>query len=207
MAGPSASPVPLPTLQRPQAALAGWAASVSSLTDIPLIAAEAYGYAQLAVDRAQPNCHLGWTTLAAIGKIETNHGQAGGARLLPNGRTDPLQLGPVLDGQNGQPLVPDTDAGAYDGNTQFDRALGPLHLLPSMWVRYGTDGNLDGIADPFNIDDEAVALGLMLCANQGDLSKLADWQAAIGTYHAGAAYASSVFSVADSYGQRTQSAG
>ena len=68
--------------------------------------------------------------------------------LGSNGRSTPPVLGPLLDGKGGRALVRDTDAGAYDGDSSFDRAMGPLHLMPSMWASYSSDGDDDSIADP-----------------------------------------------------------
>ncbi len=207
---PAASPslLNLPT-PPPRAAdgLADWANQITTVTDIPLVAVEAYGYAQLLLTQTSPACHLGWTTLAAIGSLESDHGRADGAVLEPTGRSDPPIMGPSLDGKSGRALVKDTDAGAYDGDVTFDRELGPLHLLPSMWATYQIDADGDGILDPFDIDDASAALGRLLCGGGQDLNTLATWSAAVARYRPGKAYESAVFHAADSYGQRTRSIG
>jgi hypothetical protein len=210
--GPSAEPPPsLPNLPTPPPraadALVGWATKVNTVTDIPVVAAEAYGYAQLLAQNATPACHLGWTTLAAIGSVESDHGRAGGAVLDASGRSTPPINGPSLDGKDGRPLVPDTDGGAYDGDPNFDRAMGPLHLLPSMWVQYRIDADGDGILDPYDIDDASAALARLLCASGKDLSTRTGFAAALATYHPGDTYESTVFAAADSYGQRTSRIG
>jgi membrane-bound lytic murein transglycosylase B len=205
-ATPSMSPLPTPP-PRPADALADWAAKVSLATGIPSVAVEAYGYAQLLLQQEQPACHLGWTTLAAIGEIESDHGRAGGAVLQPNGRSVPPIEGPALDGKDGRPLVTDTDAGAYDGDSTYDHMMGPLHLLPAVWAVYRTDADNDGILDPYGIDDASAALAKLLCSGPGDMNTLSGWKAAVARYHAGDQYATQVFAAADSYGQRSSSVG
>ncbi len=201
---PSDLPTPPP---RAADALAGWAGKVAAATDIPVVAAEAYGYAQLMLQRTAPACHVGWTTLAGIGKVDSDHGQAGGAVLGANGRSTPPVLGPPLDGKGGRPLVADTDAGGYDTDATYDRAMGPMALLPSVWTLYRIDADGDGILDPYDIDDSSAALARYLCSGNDDLNTLTGWKAALGRYHAGTQYETVVFQAADSYGQRTRSIG
>ncbi len=210
--GPTSAATPtLPTLPtpppRPADALAGWATAINGATDIPVVAAEAYGYAQLLAQQTTPNCHLGWTTLAGIGKIESDHGRAGGAVLGANGRSTPPINGPALDGKDGRALVADTDGGAYDGDASFDRMMGPLHLLPSIWATYRTDADADGVFDPYDIDDASAALARYLCSGTEDLNTLAGWRTAVARYRTGSPYERTVFEAADSYGQRTRSIG
>ena len=203
---PSLPALPTPPA-RPADALREWASRVSAVVNVPPVAIEAYGYTQLVMQQDDSSCHLGWNTLAGIGEVESRHGQAGGAQLQASGRSTPLVVGPLLNGKSGQPLVQDTDAGAYDGDATYDRAMGPLLLLPSMWTMYASDADGDGIFDPYDIDDASLAVGRMLCAGTEDLNQLAGWTAAVGRLHAGQAYAKSVFEAADSYGQRSRSVG
>jgi len=205
---PPTGATPVLTLPaRPADALGPWAAQVGPVAGIPPVALQAYGYAQLSVESTNPQCHLTWTTLAGIGEVESQHGQKGGAVLSPTGRSIPPILGPPLDGNGGRPVVADTDAGAFDGDPKFDHAMGPLGILPSAWKLYAIDADADGILDPYDIDDAALAMGRLLCAGGDDMSGLDGWTKAIGRQHAGQAYATSVFNSADSYGQRTRSIG
>lgn len=207
-AGGSATLSPLPTPPaRPADALAAWAAPLSDKLAIPEVAVQAYGYAQLALQRADPGCHLNWTTIAGVAAVSSHHGQLNGAVLLASGRSDPAVVGPSLDGKSGRALVRDSDAGAFDGDTKYDRAMGPLLLMPSVWRTQSIDADADGILDPFDIDDASLALARLLCAGERDLRKAADWNAAIGAYHPGAAYARLVFKTADNYGQQSQNTG
>jgi membrane-bound lytic murein transglycosylase B len=134
---------------------------------IPATVLDAYKKAETELRAAKPGCNLPWQLLAAIGKVES--GQARGGRVDANGTTLGRILGPQLDG-NGFALIPDTDHGAYDGNSQYDQAVGPLQFIPSTWAWAGRDGNADGKKDPNNVYDAALAAGHYLCRNDWDMS-------------------------------------
>jgi membrane-bound lytic murein transglycosylase B len=192
---------------RPADALAGWAAQVGPAAQVPTVAMAAYGYAQLSLESTKPQCHLNWATLAGIGEVESQNGQKGGAVLSPTGRSIPAILGPALDGNDGRELVRDTDAGAFDGDPNFDHRMGPLGILPAAWKLYAIDADADGILDPYDVDDSALAMARLLCSSGQDLSTFDGWTKAIALQHSGDAYAKSVFDAADSYGQRTRNIG
>lgn len=177
-----------------------WAAEVAAATGIPERALVSYGGAAWAMSQIQPDCHLGWTTLAAIGAVESDHGRHGGSALDADGRAEPVILGPVLDGR-GQGEVRDTDAGALDGNTTWDRAVGPMQFIPSSWASWQVDADIDGAADPNDLDDAAFAAAGYLC-RAGDLGDLRDvdrWRQAIGAYNASEAYIDLVAETANRY--------
>ena len=44
-------------------------------------------------------------------------------------------------------------------------ALGPMQFLPDTWVAYGVDGNRDGKADVWNLDDALAGAAHLLCVN------------------------------------------
>jgi membrane-bound lytic murein transglycosylase B len=145
----------------------------------------AYRRAESELRRSAPGCRLRWQLLAAIGQVES--GQARGGQLTADGTTRAPILGPRLDG-NGFAAIPDSDGGVYDGDTTYDRAVGPLQFIPSTWATWGADGNGDGRADPHNVYDAALAAGRYLCAGGRDLSDPADLDRAILGYNHSQAY-------------------
>ncbi|MGH8775651.1 MAG: lytic transglycosylase domain-containing protein [Jiangellaceae bacterium] len=66
-------------------------------------------------------------------------------------------------------LIRDTDGGALDGDTTYDRAVGPMQFIPSTWRSVSVDGNGDGRRDPNNIYDAAQGAAVYLCAGDTDL--------------------------------------
>ncbi|WP_316752255.1 lytic transglycosylase domain-containing protein [Streptomyces herbicida] len=159
-------------------------ASVASAT-LPVTVFAAYRHAEAELAHTAPGCRLRWQLLAAIGQVES--GQARGGRVTADGTTVAPVLGPRLDGR-AFALVRDTDRGAYDGDPDYDRAVGPMQFIPATWARWGTDGNGDGRADPDNIFDAALAAGRYLCAGGRDLSDPAGLDGAILGYNHSQAY-------------------
>ncbi|MFE5888619.1 lytic transglycosylase domain-containing protein [Streptomyces sp. NPDC002285] len=147
---------------------------------IPATVLDAYKKAQTALQQAKPGCNLPWELLAAIGKVES--GQARGGRVDAEGTTISPILGPQLNG-NGFANIGDTDNGAYDGDSSYDRAVGPMQFIPSTWEWAGRDGNGDGKKDPNNIYDAALAAGHYLCRFDWDLSTQGDLDRAILSYN------------------------
>jgi hypothetical protein len=188
----------------PQEALTGWAEQMSALTGIPMIAVRAYGYAELVLASAVPTCHLSWTTLAAIGRVESNHGSSGGATLLEDGRALPAIIGLPLDGQGDRLRILDTDDGELDDDETFDRAVGPMQFIPSTWRAEAAP--FRGIADVHNINDASLAAGYYLCRGR-DLATPDGWWAAILSYNNVQSYATAVFTTANQYGQQSRGAG
>jgi membrane-bound lytic murein transglycosylase B len=185
---------------RPAEALSGWAQQVSTRVAVPVVAMQAYGYAELVLSTTMPSCRLSWTTLAALGKVESNHGTANGATLTTTGQALPPIIGLPLDGQGGRQRIADTDDGALDGDTVLDRAVGPMQFIPSTWRTAGVDADNDGTKDPHDLDDAALAAANYLCGSGRNLSTPADWWAAILAYNDVRNYADSVFFEANRYG-------
>ncbi|MET9368555.1 lytic transglycosylase domain-containing protein [Streptomyces griseoflavus] len=152
---------------------------------IPATVLRAYRAAETSVARTDPGCRLPWQLLAAIGKVES--GQARGGAVDRAGTTLGRITGPPLDGR-GFALIRDTDRGVHDGDTVYDRAVGPMQFLPSTWARWGADGNGDGRADPNNIFDAALAAGHYLCAGDRNLARAADLDRAVLSYNRSRSY-------------------
>lgn len=152
----------------------------TSEAGIPATVLDAYKKAETALRDAKPGCNLPWQLLAAIGKVES--GQARGGRVDANGTTLSRILGPQLNG-NGFANIGDTDNGAYDGDSSYDRAVGPMQFIPSTWEWAGRDGNGDGKKDPNNVYDAALAAGHYLCRFGWDLSTQGDLDRAILSYN------------------------
>jgi hypothetical protein len=186
--------------------LTDWAGRVATATGIPEPAVWAYGNAELGLRTSAPSCHLSWATIAGIGRVESDHGQFGGAHLLANGVESKPIIGVPLDGSTGVRAVADTDHGRLDGDPVHDRAVGPLQFLPSTWASYGVDAADQGPPNPENINDAAMAAGRYLCADGRDLSTADDWWSAVLSYNNSVDYAQKVFGLADNYARQAQTA-
>ncbi|MEU9448365.1 lytic transglycosylase domain-containing protein [Streptomyces sp. NPDC048277] len=169
---------------------------------IPATVLDAYKKAETELRSAKPGCNLPWQLLAAIGKVES--GQARGGDVDAEGNTLHRILGPELDG-NGFALIKDTDGGKYDGNSQYDQAVGPMQFIPSTWAWAGRDGNGDGVKDPNNVYDAALAAGYYLCRYGWDLSVQADMNSAILSYNNSQDYLNLVMSWYEYYRKGTHS--
>lgn len=147
---------------------------------IPATVLDAYKKAESALGEAKPGCNLPWELLAAIGKVES--GQAWGGQVDAEGTTLKTIRGPQLNGVDFA-NIPDTDGGAYDGDTTHDRAVGPMQFIPQTWATWQKDGNGDGQSDPNNVYDAALAAGHYLCAGDRDLSTAGGLRGAILSYN------------------------
>ena len=179
--------------------LRSWATRVAGVIDVPARALMAYGNAELVLRSSQPACRLSWATLAGIGRIESDHGRFAGAVLREDGRPSKPIIGVPLDGAPGVQTISDSDRGQFDGDATVDHAVGPMQFIPSTWRRWTSDANLDGIGDPQQIDDAALAAGRYLCAGNRDLSTPKDWWAAVFSYNHSVPYGQKVFGLADGY--------
>ncbi len=166
---------------------------------IPEVALEAYQRAAATLAASDPGCHLPWQLLAAIGRVESDNGQFGGAMLLPDGNTTKPIYGIPLDGRDGIALVRDTVDAELDGYSYFAMAVGPMQFLPSTWAVYGADGNGDGKKDPNNIFDAALAAADYLCAGGGDMANPVQEAAAVRRYNDADEYVRVVLALEASY--------
>jgi hypothetical protein len=203
--GMPTGPVVAPTVGgRPSDALAGWAQQVGAKAGIPPSAMQAYGYAELMLAQTNRSCALSWTTLAAIGQVESGHGSANGARLGPDGKALPQIIGLPLDGKGGRMRIIDTDRGLLDNDSTYDRAIGPMQFIPTTWQEIGADADQDGVKDPHDLDDAALAAGNYLCKGGRNLSIPGDWWNAILSYNDVRRYAQAVYDTADRYGRASR---
>lgn len=189
------------TPQDPISSLASdaWLDLTADATGIPRRALEAYAGASVEVAARYPDCRIGWNTVAGIGAVESLHGIYQQSHIEPNGQVNPHILGPALNGAQGVMAIKDTDGGALDSDTRWDRAVGPLQFIPSTWSYIGQDGNADGVKDPHNIDDAALTAAVYLCQNQRDMSTNAGWQQGVLSYNRSADYAHRVARYAEDY--------
>ncbi|MET9273829.1 lytic murein transglycosylase [Kribbella sp. NPDC003557] len=170
-----------------------------SRNGIPNAALKAYSRAQQVLAQADPSCHLPWTLVAAIGRVESNHGRFGGNALNSQGVAVPGIYGPRLDGSSGTARISDSDAGSFDGDGAFDRAVGPMQFIPGTWRAMGVDGDGDGVRNPQDIDDAAMSTGVYLCSGKTDLADASDLNAAILRYNHSQQYVDLVISIAKAY--------
>ncbi len=150
-----------------------------------------------AVAGAPATCHLPVSLLAAIGQVES--GSLAGRSLDAAHRVVPPVLGPLLDGVSFA-AFPDTDGGRLDGNTRWDRAVGPMQFIPSTWAGSGVDGDGDGQADPQNVYDATASAAGYLCAHGRDLALASGLRSAILAYNHSDVYLADVLDWARRFG-------
>ena len=177
---------------------ADWAEQTAAATDIPIRALVAYAGAAMFKAEQMPECRISWSTLAGVGKIESDHGRHDGSTLDAAGTATPPIFGIALDGGD-TAHIPDSDDGAIDGDADFDRAVGPMQLIPQTWRNWHVDGGADGVEDPQNIDDAAMAAANYLCRSSTDMDTEPGWRAAISAYNSSDTYLSNVAASAVAY--------
>ncbi|WP_285243173.1 lytic transglycosylase domain-containing protein [Pseudarthrobacter sp. fls2-241-R2A-127] len=180
----------------------GWLAQAAGKTGIPAPALRAYVAAAAGANESHPGCGIGWNTVAAVGYVESKHGTYGGGSPDAAAQGNGPIVGPSLNGA-GFAAIPDTDGGALDGDAHWDHAVGPMQFIPSTWKIAGLDGNGDGVADPFNLDDAALSAATYLCVHGGDLATSRGWTDAIYSYNQSDAYIRQVRAQATAYAANT----
>ena len=165
-------------------------------------ALQAYAYSARVAQVENPDCHLGWTTLAGIGMVESRHGTYRGAQIAPNGDVSPPIRGVRLDGTNGNLTIlesadPGSDSGA--GDPEYARAMGPMQFIPETWRLYGVDANNDRSVSPDNFDDAALSAAGYLCFRGKDMSTPRGWMNALRAYNHSDLYARTVRDWAAAY--------
>ena len=195
----------LPELAAPAEATATPVASAAGLqltgsaNGIPAAALAAYRRGAQLVDQADAECNLDWALLAAIGKVESDHGRYGGNGIDTTGTVRPGIYGIPLNGSNDTAVIRDTDGGAYDRDATFDRAVGPMQFIPGTWRSVGVDANGDGRKDPQNLMDAVTGAAVYLCSGPGDLGTEGGARTAVLRYNQSDAYADQVLALARGY--------
>ncbi|HEY9565803.1 MAG TPA: lytic murein transglycosylase, partial [Nocardioides sp.] len=173
----------------------------ASTNGIPSAALAAYQRAATVINSADANCNVPWQLLGAIGRVESDHGRYGGNSLGKDGVSRPGIYGIALDGTNKTQKITDTDAGQYDRDAKFDRAVGPLQFIPSTWSVVGVDADSDGKRNPQDIDDAALAAAVYLCSGNDDLSTDSGQRESVYRYNHSNEYVDLVLSIMKAYQQ------
>ena len=159
-----------------------WTASDLADHDVPQAALTAYKNAAHRMSLDDPGCQLPWTLLAAIGRVESNHGRFAGSVLSTDGVARPAIIGVALNGAGPVAAISDSDGGELDGDTKWDRAVGPMQFIPTTWAWAGRDGDGNGVQNPHDMDDAALAAGDYLCGG-ASVATAAGMKAAIFRYN------------------------
>ncbi|MBB6627388.1 lytic transglycosylase domain-containing protein [Nocardioides sp. KIGAM211] len=171
----------------------------SSTSGIPSAALSAYQRAETIINAADKSCQLPWQLVAAIGRVESDHGRTNGNQLDDKGVARPGIYGIALNGKNNTQAIADTDAGQYDADSKYDRAVGPMQFIPSTWSVVGVDADGDAQRNPQDIDDAALATAVYLCSGNDDLSTEAGQRSSVYRYNHSQSYVSLVLSIMNAY--------
>ena len=166
---------------------------------IPWAALTAYQRAETVINAADTTCHLPWQLVAAIGRVESDHGRVHGSHLDDQGLARPAIYGIPLDGSRGTARIDDTDAGLLDGDAEFDRAVGPMQFIPSTWSVVGVDADGDAQRDPQDVDDASLATAVYLCSGDDDLATDAGRRSSVFRYNHSQEYVDLVLAFFDAY--------
>lgn len=177
-----------------------WLAETAAAHGIPPRALAAYAAADIRT-RLESQCSVGWNTLAAIGWVESRHGRLQGGAIDDDGVARPAIVGIPLDGTNNTLAIPDTDGGALDGDTEWDRAVGPMQFIPETWSRWAVDATGSGTSSPHNIDDAALTAARYLCRLDGGLDTEEQWIRAVLSYNNSRSYQQQVATTAERYAE------
>ena len=173
--------------------------ATASASGIPTAALAAYQRAETVINAADPTCNVPWQLIAAIGRVESDHGRTNGNTLNDAGIATPGIYGIALDGTHGTAVIRDTDAGQYDADATYDRAVGPMQFIPSTWSVVGVDADGDAKRNPQDINDAALATAVYLCSGDGSLDNLTGQESAVYRYNHSSSYVDLVLGIMNSY--------
>lgn len=166
---------------------------------IPMTALRAYVRAAETMRTADPSCGIPWYLLAAIGRVESNHGRFAGRQLLTSGLSSQPIIGLPLNGVGPVALISDSDNGLLDTDKVYDRAVGPMQFIPGTWALVAVDGDGDGRKNPHDIDDAALAAAVYLCAGDANLTTESGQRSAVFRYNHSVEYVELVLALAAAY--------
>lgn len=167
-------PEPEPVQQVEQ--FSAWAAERSEPYGVPERALRAYAFAAWKVQQ-ESGCQVGWPTMAALGKVLSNHGEAQGSRINDDGTTT-VALRGLGTALRPAAVVADTDGGETDGDSTRDVPVGPLQIMPSRWEQFRLSTEPGKDPNPDDIDDAALTMASIVCKG-GDLSTPDGWDRGI----------------------------
>ena len=173
--------------------------SGASTNGIPSPALAAYQRGAQIIDAADKSCNVPWELIAAIGRVESDHGRYGGNTLTEDGVSKPGIYGIALNGKNGTQAINDTDGGQLDNDTVYDRAVGPMQFIPSTWQVVKVDADGDGKRNPQDMDDAALATAVYLCSGKDNLSTRQGQEAAVYRYNHSQDYVNLVLRIMEAY--------
>ena len=171
----------------------------ASSNGIPAPALAAYQRGAQVINAADKSCNIPWELIAAIGRVESDHGRYGGNTLSEDGVSKPGIFGIALNGKNGTQAINDTDGGQLDQDTVYDRAVGPMQFIPSTWQVVKVDADGDDQRNPQDMDDAALATAVYLCSGQDNLSNRAGQEEAVYRYNHSQDYVNLVLRIMEAY--------
>ncbi|MFD9888771.1 C40 family peptidase [Amycolatopsis sp. NPDC059027] len=163
-----------------------WVSRTSQWLDIPLRAMTGYAKATVTLGKENPGCHLSWVTLAALGKVTSDHGRAKGGTL-------------GADGTMSAPIGTIEVRDFYDKVVSTANASGPMQLAPATWSKWQRSAT-GAAPDAQNIDDAALTTGRALCGDGRDLSQGQTWWNAVGSVQAAPLYLHRTLATVNVYG-------
>jgi len=175
-----------------------WVADTAEKTGIPARALAAYAGGAVRLALTWPECGVTWNTLAGIGWVESHHGELFGDVIKEDGFMSAPIFGPPLVG-DGTMNIPDFDDGNFDGSADFDRAVGPMQIIPQTWAAWNVDGNADGDPNGQQIDDSVVSSANYLCYSSATMTTADGWKQGLWSYNQLDSYADDVRAKANEY--------
>ncbi|WP_342318477.1 hypothetical protein [Corynebacterium mayonis] len=149
-----------------------WAAERSEPYGVPERALRSYAFAAWTVQQ-ESGCQVGWPTMAALGKVLSDHGEAQGSQVAEDGVTT-VALRGLGTALGPEAIVADTDGGETDGDSTRDVPVGPMQIMPSRWEQFRLSTEPGKEPNPDDIDDAALTMASIVCKG-GDLSTPEGW--------------------------------